>query len=616
MSLPYNILLKAKTGNFCCVQGTQGTQGTQGEQGIQGLQGSQGTEGTQGTQGIKTYLQGVYKDYLTLRTSKNANIDLSAIEIKQIDISNQDFNDISGLKQHIIEFGNTTYYNIIDFSGGSVGGKELKKGFKALPFGGDLNNNVPDISNDYPWDKLSINSSEARNRTPKQRNSVGLNNFTWLKIKPDWTDISNNQNSRNNNIRAIDPSSIVQNLIYGYVPMFWYNYEPEQWIQLGSDIDGEAADDGSGLSVSISSDGTTVAIGAPFNDENGNLSGHVRVFQFNGEWTQLGSDINGQGANDKFGSSVSLSSDGSRVAIGAANLSSTNSSYVQVYKYEDSAWGQLGGTINGETEYDKSGYSVSLSSDGTTVAIGAPDNDGNGVNSGHVRVYEYDSSDNSWNQLGEDIDGEAGDDESGYSVSLSSDGTIVAIGAPYNDDNGDNSGHVRVYQLDISDTWTQMGSDIDGEAGGDKSGYSVSLSSDGNTVAIGSPQIYSVDAGYVRVYKFNSEGAWTQMGSDINGEATYDYFGSSVSISSDGNTVAIGAYGNDDNGNNSGQVRVYQFNSNRWEQLGNDIDGEAAEDYSGFPVSLSSDGTTVAIGAYKNDGNGTDSGHVRVYKIN
>jgi hypothetical protein len=64
---------------------------------------------------------------------------------------------------------------------------------------------------------------------------------------------------------------------------------------------------------------------------------------------------------------------------------------------------------------DQSGWSVSLDSDGDRVAIGAYQNDGNGSNAGHVRIYEYSNS--SWTQLGSDIDGEALDDESGYSVS-------------------------------------------------------------------------------------------------------------------------------------------------------------------------------------------------------
>ncbi len=99
-----------------------------------------------------------------------------------------------------------------------------------------------------------------------------------------------------------------------------------------------------------------------------------------------------------------------------------------------------------------------------------------------MRVYQYASG--IWTQLGSDIDGEAIGDGSGYSVSMNSDGTIVAIGAFMNDGNGDAAGHVRVYQY-ASGSWTQLGSDMDGEAAYDRSGYSVALSSDGTIVAIG-----------------------------------------------------------------------------------------------------------------------------------
>jgi hypothetical protein len=79
--------------------------------------------------------------------------------------------------------------------------------------------------------------------------------------------------------------------------------------------------------------------------------------------------------------------------------------------------------------------------------------------------------------------------------------------------------------------------------------------------------------------------------------------------------VAIGAPYNDGNGSDSGHVRVYKNISDVWTQIGTDIDGEAAIDYSGSSVSLSSDGSVVAIRAFINDGNGTDSGHVRVYDL-
>ena len=163
---------------------------------------------------------------------------------------------------------------------------------------------------------------------------------------------------------------------------------------------------------------------------------------------------------------------------------------------------------------------------------------------------------------------------------------------------------------------TQIGSDIDGEAAGDLSGQSTSLSSDGSIVAIGAPRNggNGTDSGHVRVYQNNS-GDWIQIGSDIDGESAGDWSGRSVSLSSDGSIVAIGAYENDGNGSVSGHVRIYQNNSGDWIQIGSDIDGEAADDLSGWSTSLSSDGIIVAIGAFNNGGNGSSSGHVRVYDL-
>ena len=106
---------------------------------------------------------------------------------------------------------------------------------------------------------------------------------------------------------------------------------------------------------------------------------------------------------------------------------------------------------------------------------------------------------------------------------------------------------------------------------------------------------------------------WQQVGSDIDGEVEQDWSGYSVSLSDDGSVVAIGGYLNDGNGTESGHVRIYQNNSGTWQQIGSDIDGEAAYDSSGQTVSLSDDGTVVAIGGRRNDGNGIDSGHVRIY---
>jgi len=385
------------------------------------------------------------------------------------------------------------------------------------------------------------------------------------------------------------------------------------WQQLGTDIDGEAVEDYSGFSVSLSADGNTVAIGAPYNES---YSGHVRIYHYiNSSWQQLGTDIDGEVQADESGCSVSLSADGSTVAIGAFYNGGNGSSsgHVRVYQYINSSWVQLGADIDGEAAFENSGWSVSLSADGSTVAIGAPFNDGNGDFSGHVRIYQY--IDSTWQQLGADIDGEATGDSSGWSVSLSADGSTVAIGAIGNDGNGDRSGHVRVYQY-INSSWQQLGADIDGEVEGDFSGYSVSLSADGSTVAIGATGNggNGIRSGHVRVYQYINS-SWQQLGADIDGEAAGDESGDSVSLSADGGTVAIGATQNDGNGKLSGHVRIYHYINSSWQQLGTDIDGEAEYDQSGYSVSLSSDGSTVAIGAPQNDGNGVRSGHVRVYEL-
>jgi hypothetical protein len=391
------------------------------------------------------------------------------------------------------------------------------------------------------------------------------------------------------------------------------------WIQLGSDINGEAAADQSGSSVSLSADGSRVAIGAPYNGGTANFAGHVRVFELRSDtWFQLGSDIDGEAGADTSGlggSSVSLSADGSRVAIGARSNDGNglNAGHVRVFEFRSDTWFQLGSDINGEAANDASGWSVSLSADGSRVAIGATNNDGTGSNAGHVRVFEFRSD--TWFQLGSDINGEAANDAMGSSVSLSADGSRVAVGARLNDGTGVDAGHVRVFEF-RSDTWFQLGSDINGEAANDASAESVSLSADGSRVAIGARfnDGTGANAGHVRVFEFRSD-TWFQLGSDIDGEAAEDRSGSSVSLSADGSRVAIGAANNDGTAGEAGHVRVFEFRSDTWFQLGSDINGEALNDLSGLPASLSADGSRVAIGAANNDGSGANAGHVRVYQL-
>ena len=163
--------------------------------------------------------------------------------------------------------------------------------------------------------------------------------------------------------------------------------------------------------------------------------------------------------------------------------------------------------------------------------------------------------------------------------------------------------------------WVQVGNDIDGESPGDESGISVALSSNGAVVAIGA---YLNDgggssAGHVRVY-FNAGGGWVQRGSDLDGSAAGDWFGWAVSLSADGTVLAVGArFANGINGGNSGRVHVYQWISNTWQPLGSTLDGARAGDEFGNFLALSDDGTILAVGAWHNDAGGSNAGHVRVF---
>ncbi|MCH3882507.1 T9SS type A sorting domain-containing protein [Tenacibaculum aquimarinum] len=391
--------------------------------------------------------------------------------------------------------------------------------------------------------------------------------------------------------------------------------------QIGNTIFGEAPMDRSGYSVKLSSDGSIVAISSPFNSENGSSSGNVRVFRnLNGVWIQIGNNIIGENANDNFGKSISLSSDGTIIAIGApySNANSNNPGYVKIFKNVNDNWTQIGSNIEGEESGDTSGLAISLSSNGSIIAIGAPNNDVNGNQTGHVRVFE--NNGDVWEQIGDDIDGENQFDYFGASVSLSSNGNILSTGAINGNGAGDNTGHVKVYSFN-GNSWEQVGSNIIGDILGGDFGGSLSLSSDGTIIAISDTHNREDNSsssnynGTVRVYK-NISNNWVQLGIDIDGEGENDYSGNSVSISSDGNIVAIGASSNSNNGDGSGHVRVYKYNEEEWSKIGENIDGEGSYNGFGSSVSLSSNGEEIAIGGSGNTNvNGFMSGHVKIYSL-
>ena len=389
----------------------------------------------------------------------------------------------------------------------------------------------------------------------------------------------------------------------------------------------------------MSADGNRIVIGSEDHDDlcGGGLdSGHARIFDWDSNtatWNRVGENIGGKAADDDFGWSVAISAEGTRVAIGAIQYGTESpaSGYVSVFDVMEVSVAsqgastlivQLGGDINGEAPDDHSGHSVVMSADGTRIAIGADENGGNGTDSGHVRIFDWDSNTSTWNQAGDDIDGEAADDLSGHSLAISADGNRIAIGARRNDGNGEDSGHVRIFDWDSNtSTWNQAGDDIDGEAEGDQSGESIAMSADGTRIAIGAEHNFGTDAmllysGHVRVFDWDSDTSnWNQAGDDIDGEAEGDEFGDAMAMSADGTRIAIGAGHNGGNGEDSGHVRVFDWDADTstWNQAGDDIDGEAEGDESGHSIAMSADGNRIAIGADHNGANGAESGHVRVF---
>ena len=401
------------------------------------------------------------------------------------------------------------------------------------------------------------------------------------------------------------------------IPLFTFGQ-----VQIGSDLLGEGPGDQFGSSVSLSADGSILAVGAVgHHTSSNNIYGYVKIYEnINGNWLQIGTDIIGEAQEGQFGKSVSLNSNGSIVAVGAPYNDGNgsllyNCGHVRIYENINGDWMQIGSDIDGEAEWDASGFNLSLSADGSVVAIGSHNNDGNGDYSGHVRVYE--NINGNWIQIGSDIDGEAEWDVSGNSVSLNEDGSILAIGAPHNDGNGDDSGHVRVYE-NINGNWIQIGPDIDGENAGDRSGNSVSLNADGSKIAIGAYESSDnglENAGHVRVYE-NIDDNWVQIGSDIDGENAGDFFGEEVSLSADGSKVAISAVYNDDGGLNSGYVKVFEYSNGTWINFLDNILGEGTGAQFGRSLSLSADGSKLSAGTPHFDFTGiVGVGHVRVFDL-
>ena len=363
------------------------------------------------------------------------------------------------------------------------------------------------------------------------------------------------------------------------------------WQQLGNPMDGDLSS-GFGESVSISNDGTVVAGAA----RNG--GGYAEVWAWNGAmWQQRGGDID----ENAIIESVWLSGDGNRLAIGILDQNK-----VRIYQWDNSSWNLMGNELTGA---DSFGRRISLSDDGSRIAIGSRDstNTGGDANAGHVSIYDWDGA--AWGQIGGNIEGEGETDYFSQSLAISGDGTKVAVGAPEYLD-GDEFGYVKVYELNNNNTWTLYGNKINGTdpdqklSGWNPHGNGVALSYNGDRLAISS------NDDKIRFYQYNSgTTTWDTMGGDfIQGT---NNLGACISFNHAGDILAATAEQGD------GFTSIYKWDDVSWNLLQANINAPNSGDEPWF-CSLSEDGYTIAVGyrAYDATNNANDDhGQVIVYKL-
>eukprot|EP00586_Coscinodiscus_wailesii_P016175 CAMPEP_0172515030 /NCGR_PEP_ID=MMETSP1066-20121228/264706_1 /TAXON_ID=671091 /ORGANISM="Coscinodiscus wailesii, Strain CCMP2513" /LENGTH=471 /DNA_ID=CAMNT_0013295933 /DNA_START=124 /DNA_END=1539 /DNA_ORIENTATION=+ len=364
----------------------------------------------------------------------------------------------------------------------------------------------------------------------------------------------------------------------------------------GGTLGGTSSDQWFGNSISLSSHGRRIAVGSN-NYANGGL---VQVFSRNGDvdgtnttlgynnWTQVGNDIYAISPDDKLGYQVSLSADGDYLAVSSVK---PYPGLIDIYKYSvnETLWMKRGQELIGN--------GVSVSNNGTRVATAAGSD---------VSLFEFDNVTQAWVRLGDVIV----EDSSIAVVSLSGDGSVVAVGSPFSDELGQNYGRVRVFRFDDSGAgkMVQVGWTLYGNNPKDSFGKVTSVSYDGSVLAVG-----SIQGSIVKVWGYDRDkNSWVQRGNDILGDSAD--FGWSVSLSQDGTKVVIGSpwY----NGS-AGKTSIYQLaNGKYWFKVSKDIFGRGEDEFEGWDVSVSAEGGFVASGAKKADVNGLDdNGRVSIFEL-
>jgi len=335
-------------------------------------------------------------------------------------------------------------------------------------------------------------------------------------------------------------------------------------------------------------------------------------------WEPMGEPLAGRSKTDHFGIALGLSDDGSRLAVsepGYDNGDAYNAGNVRVFHFNGTDWELVGDELMCDVRADLAGSALALSGDGSRVAVGAYRNN---QQTGRVKLYELNNSTGNWTDMGSPLEG-TGKEHFGFSLSLNVDGSVVAIGAPLSDDGGYVQTFSWVDALGEWNDGPRMyngavNADID-----DRFGFSVSLSADGNRCAVGAPRYGGDGfplGGIAFVFEYTppSETAnarWDQIGEGLNGDGPVRLqLGYSVSLSPDGQFVALGSPGDE---SIQGRVFVYHWNGDVWDYTQPIVSDTPMDDF-GFSVSLSLNATRIAIGR-PSESRGVGHGLVSVYEF-
>jgi hypothetical protein len=246
------------------------------------------------------------------------------------------------------------------------------------------------------------------------------------------------------------------------------------------------------------------------------------------------------------------------------------------------------------------GYSVSVA--GGVTVVGAPLDDDSGNDSGSADVYRFDGM--SWVEETKLLASDGSrDDWFGHSVSVA--GGAAVVGAPLH---GTQSGLAYIYRFDGT-SWVEETRLLASDGGAeDRFGWSVSLADNLAVVAA----IRNDDQGSAYVYRFNGT-SWVEEAKLLASDGrSGDHFGRSVSVV--GDVAVVGAYLDDDNGTDSGSAYVYRFDGTSWVEEAKLLPSDgAATDLFGGSVSIA--GEVVVVGARWDDDNGNNSGSAYVYRF-